>query len=1150
MSTKGSLAVLTLLYSGAALAQEFRGAVLGRITDTSGAIVPGAAVRVRNTDTNTSAATKSNDSGNYQVPFLLPGNYAIQVEHEGFKKLERLGVHVSTSEQVTLDLTLEVGATTESVTVSAAAPHLNMANADLGQVIDNSYVGMVSVSLSRNVVNLRSLVPGVTGDTGTYTSSAQANFSIAGGGSGQGKNDIIVDGMPNTTAGGTIGFIPSVDSVEEVKVHTTMFDASYGHSNAGALSITTRSGTNELHGALYVYKRWRDLYANSWTNNRLGLDKPPVEYHQWGYTVSGPVLIPKLYNGRNRTFFSTSLERDHDPRELTGQARVPTAAERQGDFSQTLNRVGGAFAIFDPATTVVSGSTATRQAFPGGKIPTSRISPIGSAVLSKLPLPNQQTGVAQLAALNWAESKTYTVDQRQAGARIDHVLSDRQRLFGRIGFLNRFQVADDLFPGVTSYPGATDLGSLIRHRVNFSVDDTIILSPTLVGSIRVGALSYTSDTRGGAVGADPKDLQLPNVITSNQAVRGWSTFDLGENLPGIGASASFSREMVYTGITTWTKLTGRHSTKFGADYRLGRANSVSPGANATGSFTVGPALTQSDPFNRNAANTSGSGMASLLLGAADTGNFGYNTATSIQNNYLGLFVQNDWKVTTRFTLNLGVRYELETPYTERYNRNSYRFDRDAALPVKVPGLDLRGGILFAGINGNPRAIDADKNNFGPRVGFAYSPASKTVVRGGYGIFYSTIALSTGFFGAVNVFNAVTPYVGSIDNGATIATTLANPFPAGLIQPVGTSAGLLAQAGDSLSFFDDKRVNPYNQQWQLSIQQQLPARFLFEIAYMGMHNIKQIENFTSASCTGALTGGTGCNLNEKPDRFLALGRAENNAVPNPFLGVFPATSTLGRGATITQGRLWVRYPQFTTLTMQGANTGRALYHSMQMKLDKRLSHGLNLLWAYTFSRLMDNNTTSVVNDRHYRAVSLFDQKHVMRLAFTYQFPFRFRNMLSRQIVGGWAVSGFGTLASGVPLSVTQTNGRPIRLVSPKLDGSVSSRLGDKRDSSGKVLNPYFNTNAFLALPDQYTISPEPPALDDLRAPGTKSLNLALFKSFPVRERFKLEARMEATGVTNTPIFDPPGTNMNQTGTFGVITSAGGSRAIQGSARLVF
>jgi hypothetical protein len=655
----------------------------------------------------------------------------------------------------------------------------------------------------------------------------------------------------------------------------------------------------------------------------------------------------------------------------------------------------------------------------------------------------------------------------------------------------------------------------------------------------LSALTYSSNTTGGALGADPKELQVPDVIARNQALRGWSSFDLGENLPGIGASQSFSRETVYSALTTWTKLIGRHSTKFGVDYRMNRNNSVSPGANATGSFTVSPTFTQSDPLNRNAANTSGSGMATILLGLADSGNFGYNTPTSVSNGYWGIFVQNDWKINKKLTLNLGLRYELETPYVERYNRAGYKFDYNAPLPVKVPGLDLRGGILFAGVNDNPRAIGPDNNNFGPRFGFAYNPVPKTVIRGGYGIFYSTISLNTTFFGALNVFNAVTAFVGTNDGGLTPATTLANPFPAGLVQPLGNSVGLMAQVGDTLSFFNEKRVNPYNEQWQFSVQQELPSRVLFEVAYMGMHSLKQIESF---------------NLNEKPDVFLPLGRAESNAVPNPFLNVFPATSTLGRGATITQNRLWVRYPQFTTLTIQGANTGNAMYHSLQMKADKRLTHGLNVLWAYTFARIMDNNTTSIVNPRHYRAVSAFDQKHTVRLGFTYQLPFQFHgngmNRLAREAFGGWSTGGFYTFTTGVPLSVTQANGRPIRIRNPKIEGSVGSRLGDQRDAKGNVINPYFDINAFRALPDQYTISPEPPALDELRAPSARSLNLSLFKAFPIRERLRLEVRMEATGVTNTPNFDPPGTNMSQTATFGVITSAGGNRSTQGSMRLVF
>jgi hypothetical protein len=1128
---------LILLAPALLCAQEFRATILGRITDPTSAAIAGASVEAVNIQTNTAVRTTTNEAGNYQIPFLLPGSYTINVEHAGFKKLTRQGIRVSTNDQVTLDLALEIGTASESVTVTAAAPLLTTANADLGQVVDNNYLNMVAVSLSRNIINARQLAPGVTGETGTYTSSAQANFSINGGGGGQGRNEIVVDGIPNTSVGGTIGFVPSIDSVQEVKIHTTKFDAAYGHSNGGALSITTRGGGNDLHGAAYYFKRFRGLYANSWTNNSLGLDKPPVEYNQWGYTVGGPVYIPKLYNGRNRTFFSTSLERDHNPRELTRQARVPTELERRGDFSRTLNRQGGPLEIFDPATTVVSGNTATRQPFPGNRIPANRLSPIGTAVLDKLPLPTI-TGPAQLGAINWAGSKTYTVDQDQVGARIDHVISDRQRLFGRFGVLDRLQASDDFFPGVTSIgsQGGTDLGVLFRRRINFGVDDTFVFSPSLVASFRAGLLSYTSRSTGGAYGSDPADLGVPAIVSNNQAFQGWSNFSLGENLPGIGSSYSFSRDMIFSALTTWTKLAGRHGLKFGADYRLGRINSISPGGNAPGTFTVSPNFTQSNPFNRNTQETSGSAMASLLLGLADSGSFGANTPTSIQNHYIGLFLQDDWKATNRLTLNVGLRYELETPFTERYDRMSLRFDENAPLPVAVPGLDLRGGVIFAG-GGNPRRERIDRNNFGPRFGFAFSATPRTVIRGGYGVFYSMVSMNTGFFGALNAFNAVTSYVGSTDNFATPFATLVNPFPTGLLTPVGPEVGLMAQAGDSLSIFDSRRVNPYNQQWQFSVQHELPASVLVEAAYVGMHSLKQIESF---------------NLNEKPDQYLALGTAENNRVPNPFLGAFPPASNLGQGTTITQNRLWVRYPQFTTLTLQGANTGRALYHALQVKADKRFSHGLNALWTYTFSRLMDNNTTSIVNPRYYRAVSPLDQKHVMRLAFTYQVPFSgaASNPFVRHVLGGWAVSGLAELASGVPLSVTHNLGRPIRVRNPKLDGSVHSRLGDRLDASRRVANPYFDIDAFAPLPNQFTITPEPPRLDELRAPGTRSLNASLFKSFPIYERLKVELRLEGTGVTNTPVFDEPGTNMSQAATFGVIRGAGGSRAMQTALRVIF
>jgi hypothetical protein len=1120
-------------------AQEFRGSIRGRITDPSGAAVPGASIEVLNVETNTTVTATSNEVGNYQVPFLLPGNYNLHVRHTGFKTMERQGVRVSLNEQVVLDFSLGLGETTESVTITAAAPLLNTSTAELAQVIPRSLVETMVVSLSRNVINVRQLAPGVTGGTGTYTSDAQGNFSIAGGGGTRGDNEVVVDGIPNTSVSGIIGFVPSLDAVEEVNIHTTMFDASYGHSNGGALSITTRGGTNDLHGAVYDYKRWRALNANSWTNNRLGLDKPPVDYGQWGYTVTGPVYLPRLYNGRNRTFFSTSLERDHDARELTRQARVPTELERKGDFSQTANRLGGAFGVYDPATTVVTGTQAARQPFPGAAIPASRLSPIGSAVMGRYPLPNQPAR-PQIGAYNWALSKIYAVDQHQVGARVDHVLSDRQRLFVRLGVLDRIQQADDLIFGATSYPvsGSSDLGRLTRRRLSLAVDDTLVVSPTLVGSIRLGLLSYSSRNRSGAAGADPKELQIPEVVVRNQAFSGWPNFSPGENLPDLGSGMSFSRDQVTSLVSTWTKLRGEHSVKFGVDYRQGRINSVSPGSASVATFNFSPVFTQSNPFDNRAADTSGSGMASLLLGLSNSGSFGYNTATSIQNHYLALFAQDEWKVTRRLTLNAGVRWELETPFTERYNRAAYRFDENARLPVQVPGMTLQGGVLFAGVDGNPRRLAVDKNNFGPRLGFAWSATPRTVIRGGYGIFYSAVSMATTFFGGLGVFNAVTPFVGTVDNGATPFTTLANPFPQGLRAPLGSAAGLMAQVGDGISYLGEPRTSPYNQQWQFSIQRELPARTLLEVAYMGMHSLKQPENF---------------NLNEKPDVYLALGAEENRRVTNPFVGLLPATSTLGQGSTFTQNRLWVRYPQFTSATVTAASTGRALYHSLQVKADKRLSNGLNALWTYTFSRLMDNNTTSLINPRSYRAVSPNDQKHVTRLAFFYELPFRFSGpgweRVWRQALGGWSVSGLAQFATGTPLSVSHTFGRPLRVRSPKLSGPVHERLGDQR-VAGRVVNPYFDITAFAPLPNQYTVTPEPPALDELRSPDTRSLNVAIFKAFPIRERLRLELRLESTGFTNTPNFAAPGTNLSNAATFGVISSAGGSRSMQGSVRVAF
>lgn len=1130
------LAVVFLVCS--CFGQEFRGRILGAVTDPAGAAVANARVRAVNQSTGTAIETATNAAGRYLLPFVPPGAYTVSTENPGFKKAEWPDVRVLTNAEVTLDIALELGAVEQSVSVTGAPPLLSLSNADLGRVVDKRYVSTVAIALTRNVIATARLAPGVTGKVGTFSSNDQAEVSLTGGGSTQARNEFTLDGIPNTVpqGGGNIVYVPALDSVEDVKVNTTMFDASLGHSNGGAVNITTKGGGNDLHGTAYLYKRWAALDANSWVNNRLGLEKPPVSYRQYGINVGGPVLIPRFYNGRNRTFFFFAREDDKLANAVSRQSRVPTELERNGDFSQTLSRIGTAFSIYDPSTTAVSGARATRQAFPANRIPASRIDPTGAAVLKVYPLPNQQAPV-QIGAYNWADSGVSDTQNHNTNVRFDHQFSERHRIFGRFSRLFRDQNAVIFFPGPNDFPihGTDSIAGIARKFHSLALDDTFVFGPSFVGSVRYGFSRRSQETQRGAYGLDGSALSLAPAILANQRFQGYPLFRMGENMATIGGFHSLEAAEQHALLATFTKLTGRHTLKFGVDYRLARWNRLVPGASGPGDFTFNAIFTRQDPFTNSSSDRSGSSMASLLLGAPASGSIGFASPISMQNHYIAGFVQEDWKIHRRLTLNLGLRYELETPWTERYNRISSGFDFTAPFPAKVPGFDLRGGLLFAGEGGQPRrGGPVDGNNFGPRIGLAWQVLNRTVIRAGYGLFYGMQAFNTSFLGEVATFSAVTPFVGTTDGGATVANTLRNPFPNGTVQPAGSSPGLGAQFGNALAFSNPGRVSPYNQQWQFSVQREFPGLIVADAAYVGMLSLKQFEAF---------------NLNEKPDRYLALGAAENTRVPNPFLGIAPATSTLGQGATIVQSRLWPAYPQFTTLTMQGVNSGRASYHAFQLKVEKRFSSGVSSLFSYTFSKLIDNNSASYVNTRRYRSVSAFDQTHTLRLAAVYELPFRPASRVLKQALGGWELTGFFSVETGVPLTVTHTNGRPLRIRNPRLDGPVSERLGDRRTGS-RVENPYFDLTAFQPLPNQYTVTPEPAYLAELRAPTGRSINLTAMKRFAIRERLKLEVRMDAIGLTNSPNFGAPGTNLSNLATFGVISTAGGSRQMLGSARLLF
>jgi hypothetical protein len=385
-------------------------------------------------------------------------------------------------------------------------------------------------------------------------------------------------------------------------------------------------------------------------------------------------------------------------------------------------------------------------------------------------------------------------------------------------------------------------------------------------------------------------------------------------------------------------------------------------------------------------------------------------------------------------------------------------------------------------------------------------------------------------------------VASQDRGFTPFTTLANPFPLGIPKPVGSSLGMASRLGESVSFLAQDRVLPYTQQWQFGIQQSLPSQARLELAFVRQLSLKGLEGF---------------NLNEKPDAYLAVGPQENVQVPNPFYGIFPAQVSMGSSKTIAQRQLWLAYPQYTSVTQNASNTHVTVYHAVQLSLEKRLTHGLSALANYSGSKMIENNITSLVNTRHYRCISDMDTPHVVNVAFVYDLPFGpGQPWLTApgplgKIIGGWTLSGRFRYESGNPLSISDSNGRPIRIRNAAKSGAIEKRLGDQVDPvTRQVLNAYFDTTAFVSLPTQYMVSPEPPYFGELRSPPSRSLSASLVKRVRVRERLSLDARLDATNLTNTPNWGSPGTNMADKSTFGVINSAGGNRTMQLAFRAVF
>lgn len=1129
-----------------ATGQLYYGQIEGQVSDPSGALVPGARVVARNDQTGVRIETTSSADGNYVLSSVNPGVYTIAIEAQGFKRYVQKGVEVSVGERLRLNIALELGSTTEQVTVTAALPPLNVVDAELSQTMTRSYVDKLYVPL-RNPLNLVMLAPGVN-VSGGYASSGfadagdlTAGLSVNGGGSTSGSNEMTVDGVSVTVprGRGNVASAPSSDALSEFSVKTTNIDVSLGRTNGGTIAMATRSGTNEFHGSFEGFYGDPALNANGWFNNRNRLPRADVNRRYYSGAGGGPIR-------RDKTFFFVSWQRDSDNSPFNQLARVPSADERQGDFSATLSPSGSRLMLYDPLTTVVTGNKATRQPIAGNRLNPSRFDPMGKALMNFYPQANLDVA-PQLGRPNWAGSFLIPSRAVQWSVRVDHTLTGRHRLFGRFARITQLTECDGCPAGIMDVP-IQDAKAL-----TFMLNHTWTVSPTLLASFSYSWARYADLLTYSANRLDPADIKVPEIITANAINKAWPrVFLAADGVPNVGGRVRLRANNNFQIVPSFTSLQSTHILKFGADLRKVTWSQTVSNQGA-GFFNFDKKFTRSDPFANATDTTSGSAMAALLLGYPDSGSLSYSQSPYLSSLFLAFYVQDTWKVSPKLTITPGIRWEAERPYVERYDRIVHGFDRTAELPgITVPGMSLRGGLLLAGIDGNPRTQGStDWNNFSPRIGFAYQVTPRTVLRGGYSLFYVSgtynqeNALPTSSLWGLNA-----TIVGSLDSGATPYATVRNPFPAGLPPVIGASQGILSRMGDSTgTIFDQGAVVPYNQQWTFGVQRQLSQDWIIEASYMHILSLKGFGGATAAA--------TGFNLNELSDAYLNLGTSLLTRVPNPFYGVFPATTSLGAASTVIRRQLLLAYPQFTSVTLY-TNANSANYNALQLRADRRMRGGLTLMWNYTFSKQLERNTISLVNPgRNISGISGLDRTHVMNLAAVYELPVgrgrRFLGKATRAVdllAGGWTVSSSVRIASGAPLQFSHPNGRPVRTCNASKSGSVSSRLGDLRDASGKVLNPYFDTSCFAPLPNQFTVPPEPIFFGEIRAPGRRQMDAAVWKSFQVWERVHFQVRGEAANLTNTPQFGPPGTNLGNASTFGVIQTASAPRIIQLAFRATF
>ena len=1074
--------VILLLFAGpgALWSQAVSGTILGTIKDPSGAVVGNTQVRIANDNTGLVRTVPTDAAGNYLVPFLPPGIYTVAAEAAGFKKAAFTNVVVQVDQKARVDFSLEVGAVTETVNVEAAVPLVSSDTSELGAVVSENQIKELPLN-GRDFVHLTRTIPGVLrGIPGSNIDGAgslawRMSASFAANGNRTRDNNFLLDGVDNNeTWLNSVVIFPSVDALQEFKVQTSTYSAEFGRSSGGVVNIQIKSGTNNLHGSAFEFLRNDRLDANDLFNNKFARAKPPFRQNQFGATLGGPIR-------RDRTFFFMDYQGWRRREAQTYLSNVPSAAMRRGDFSE-LNRP-----IYDPLN--------PGQLFSGNLIPTARQDTASRNIVNELyPEPNVvgQRGPTGQTINNYLNNPVLKRQDDQFDVKIDHRISSSNQFFARYSFERTERLLPASIPhGDAGFVFGAGTG-LIRSQ-GLALNDTHTFSPTWLNEFRFGfsriAIQVLSIDNGLNLA---QKVGIPGInITDVASMMSQITFNPAQEIRHLGAN---SNQPLLTFLDTYqwydnvTHNAGRHTLRMGFNFTKRRRNILNID-NPVGNFQFSNNLTSNCagiPAGCTINPSSGFSFASFMVGYPISAVRGLMLGVYGERRpeYAAYF-QDDIKVTPRLTLNLGIRWDIFIPFVEHHDRQS-NFDESTGRFVVASNDATVGGVRYGrGLQVTP------KKDFAPRVGLAYSMfGGKTVLRGGYGIFWNNPLTGTSSSKAQNP-----PFLLS----QSFTTTLApgRRLSDGLPPPPALNPAA-SPSGTTRSLFDTNFLDGYAQQWNFNVQQQFSRDVMLEVAYAGSHGTHLVMKK---------------DVNQAPPRVGVT----NVDVNRPYLTLSP----LLRGLS------------------QMKSTGWSTHNALQAKLNKRFSRGFSGLMSYTFGKTLDivsdteGATLNAYNFNHDRGPAQFDVAHTLSLSWVYEVPFGKGKALGGgmspildKFLGGWEINGIALLRTGLPINITQqqnvlstgTGNRPDRVASGRLDNPNPDR--------------WFDTSAFVRTLDN-TGTYGNTGRNVLRAPGQAQFDLGIFKKTRFRERFEHQLRFELFNAFNHPQFGAPGTSIG-TANAGVIS----------------